>query len=123
MKNSKQFPFEKARRISKRELTAARKAIEAKTGVPRPPRGRPPKSERDRYQPMSIRLHPKVMAWARREARKRGVGYQTIINEALLEEGIRRQDHTLYAEGNEILLWAVFVMFARFISDTHGQIV
>ena len=85
MKNSKEFPFEKARRISRRELTAARKAIEAKTGVPRPPRGRPVKSEEDKYQPTSIRLHPKVMAWARREARKRGVGYQTIINEALLK--------------------------------------
>ncbi len=86
MKNSKEFPFEKARRISKRELTAARKAIEEKTGAPRPPRGRPAKSEEDKYLATSIRLHPKVMTWARREARKRGVGYQTIINDALLEK-------------------------------------
>jgi hypothetical protein len=34
----------------------------------------------------SIRLHPKVLAWARREARRRKVGYQTVINEALLEK-------------------------------------
>ena len=86
MKNAKEFPFESARRISKRELTSARKAIEEKTGVPRPPRGRPLKAESDKYQPTSIRLHPKVIAWARREARKRGVGYQTIINEVLLEK-------------------------------------
>ena len=86
MKNSKEFPFEKARRMTKKELAAARKAIELKTGVPRPPRGRPSKSEEDKYQPTSIRLHPKVIAWARKEARKRGVGYQTIINEALLEK-------------------------------------
>ena len=86
MKNSKEFPFEKARRISKRELVAARKAIELKTGAPRLPRGRPAKAEQDKYQHTSIRLHPKVMAWARKEARKRGVGYQTIINEALLEK-------------------------------------
>ena len=85
MRNSKEFPFEKARRISKKELVAARKAIELKTGVPRTPRGRPAKSEQDKYQPTSIRLHPKIMAWARKEARKRGVGYQTIINEVLLE--------------------------------------
>ena len=85
MKISKEFPFEEARCITKRELAAARKAIEAKTGMPRPPRGRPSKSEVDKYRPTSIRLHPKVMAWAHREARKRGVGYQTIINEALLE--------------------------------------
>jgi uncharacterized protein (DUF4415 family) len=86
MKTSKEFPFEKARRIGKRELAAARKAIELKTGVPRPPRGRPAKPEVDKYQPTSIRLHPKVIAWARREAHKQGVGYQTIINEALLDK-------------------------------------
>jgi uncharacterized protein (DUF4415 family) len=86
MKNSKEFPFEEARRVTKRELAAARKAIEVKTGMPRPPRGRPSKSEAERYQPTSIRLHPKVIAWARREARKRGVGYQSIINEVLLEK-------------------------------------
>ncbi len=86
MKNSREFPFEEARRVNKRELAAARKAIEAKTGMPRPPRGRPSKSDAEKYQPTSIRLHPKVIAWARREARKRGVGYQTIINEVLLEK-------------------------------------
>jgi uncharacterized protein (DUF4415 family) len=86
MKNSKEFPFEKARRVSKKELAAARRAIELKTGVPRPLRGRPSKSEGDKYKPTSIRLHPKVMAWARREGRKRGVGYQTVINEVLIEK-------------------------------------
>jgi uncharacterized protein (DUF4415 family) len=88
MKNSKEFPFEKARRVSGKELTAARKAIEAKTGMACPPRGRPLKSEVGKYQPTSIRLHPKVITWARREARKRGVGYQAIINEVLLEKGV-----------------------------------
>ena len=86
MKNIKEFPFEKARRINKQELAAARKAIELKTGRSRPARGRPEKSGKDKYQPTSIRLHPKVIAWARREARKRGIGYQTIINEVLLEK-------------------------------------
>jgi uncharacterized protein (DUF4415 family) len=86
MRNLKEFPFEKARRVTRRELTAARKAIEMKTGVSRPPRGRPAKSEADKYKSTSIRLHPKVLAWARKEARKRGVGYQTIINEVLLEK-------------------------------------
>jgi uncharacterized protein (DUF4415 family) len=84
MKRLREFPFDKARRIAGRALAAARKAIEKKTGVPRPPRGRPAKPEADKYRPISIRLHPKVIAWARREARKRGVGYQTIINGVLL---------------------------------------
>ena len=88
MKNSKEFPFDKARRVNRKELAAARKAIEAKTGIPRPPRGRPLKSEVEKYQPTSIRLHPKVITWARREARKRGVGYQTVINEVLLEKAV-----------------------------------
>jgi uncharacterized protein (DUF4415 family) len=86
MKNSNEFPFEKARPITKRELAAARTAIEKQIGVARPPRGRPAKPGVDKYQPTSIRLHPKVIAWARREARRRGVGYQTIINEVLLEK-------------------------------------
>ena len=86
MKNSNEFPFEEARRVTKRELAAARKAIAAKTGTPRPLRGRPSKSESEKYQATSIRLHPRVIAWAHREARKRGVGYQTIINEVLLEK-------------------------------------
>ena len=86
MKNSKEFPFEKARRVTRNELATARKAIKLKTGTPRPHRGRPVKSEADKYQPTSIRLHPKVVAWARKEARKRSVGYQTIINEVLLEK-------------------------------------
>jgi uncharacterized protein (DUF4415 family) len=86
MKIPKEFPFDRARRVTHREIAAARKAIEAKTGIPRPPRGRPSKAETDKYQPTSIRLHPKAIAWARKEARKRGVGYQTIINEVLLEK-------------------------------------
>ncbi len=85
MNRSKDFPFDRARRLTSREVELARAAIERHTGVPRPPRGRPPKPEAEKYRATSIRLHPKVIAWARREARRRRVGYQTIINEALLE--------------------------------------
>ena len=85
MKNIKNFPFEKARRITAREITGARKAIEKKTGVKRPARGRPAKGSH-KYVPTSIRLHPKVLSWAKREARKRGIGYQTVINESLIKK-------------------------------------
>lgn len=88
MKNLKDFPFDKARRISSEEVTAARKAIEAKTGRKRPSRGRPSKSEELKFIPTSIRLHPKVIEWAKKEAKRRGVGYQTIINEILLEKAV-----------------------------------
>ena len=85
MRNTKSFPFEKSRRITLRETISAKKAIEKKTGVKRPMRGRPVKGVH-KYVPTSIRLHPKVLTWAKREAKKRGVGYQTIINESLIKK-------------------------------------
>ncbi len=88
MKNLKNFPFEKARRITSQEVTSARKAIEEKTGKKRPSRGRPAKSEEDKFVATSIRLHPKVIEWAKKEAKKQGVGYQTIINEILLTKAV-----------------------------------
>lgn len=88
MKNLKNFPFEKARRISTEEVTSARKAIEEKTGKKRASRGRPLKSDIEKFIPTSIRLHPKVLQWAKKEAKKRGVGYQTIINEFLLAKAV-----------------------------------
>jgi hypothetical protein len=84
MKKVKEFPFKSARRITSSEVRAGRKAIEDQLGVARPKRGRPTKTEA-KYKPVSIRLHPKALEWAKREAKKRGVGYQTIINEALLK--------------------------------------
>lgn len=59
-------------------------AIEDKLGVKRPSRGRPKKMT-DKYKPIAIRLHPKIILWAKREAKRRGVGYQTVINEVLLK--------------------------------------
>jgi uncharacterized protein (DUF4415 family) len=85
MKSSEQFPFDRSRRISKKEVDAARKAIEKATGEKRKDRGRPLKDSSEKYQAISIRLHPKVLTWAKREAKKRGVGYQTVINEFLLK--------------------------------------
>src|SRR5262245_16574196 len=85
MKKAKAFPFEQARRITAKEVEQYRKAIEAKTGKKRRARpGRPPKAPTAKYKPIAIRLHPLVIAWAKKAAKKRGVGYQTIINEALL---------------------------------------
>jgi uncharacterized protein (DUF4415 family) len=47
--------------------------------------GRRPKTETEKYKPISIRLHPMIVEWAKAEAEKRGVGYQSVINETLLE--------------------------------------
>lgn len=46
--------------------------------------GRPPLGEAAR-QLIAIRLDAQVLALFRKEARRRGVGYQTLINEVLAE--------------------------------------
>ena len=85
MKRSSGFPWKRARRVTPAETEAFRRAIEESTGKPRAPRGRPPKPEEERHRATSIRLQPRVLAWARREAAKRGIGYQTVINQTLLK--------------------------------------
>lgn len=86
MRTTREFPFDTARRITAKEVRLARRAIEGVTGHKRNPRGRPPKAKDLKYQPVSIRLHPKVLLWARKKAKKQGVGYQTVINEYLLNK-------------------------------------
>jgi uncharacterized protein (DUF4415 family) len=82
----KEYDFSKARRITPREVEENRKGIEALTGKKRRRRPGPaPKAEGEKYQPIAIRLHPRVLVWAKREAAKRGVGYRTIINDTLLK--------------------------------------
>ncbi len=86
MKRSSGFPWKRARRVSREQTEEFRRAIERSTGRARPPRGRPPKPAGERYRATSIRLHPQVLEWARREGERRGIGYQTVINEALLKK-------------------------------------
>lgn len=73
------------RNVTPEESEFFRQALENTFGIPLPPRGRPVKTAEEKYKPISIRLHPAVLEWAKREAKKRGVGYQTIINEVLLK--------------------------------------
>jgi len=79
------FPWRRARRVTPEETERFRLAIEATTGKPRAPRGRPPKTATERHRATTIRLHPTVLAKARRAAARRGIGYQTVINETLLK--------------------------------------
>jgi predicted DNA binding CopG/RHH family protein len=83
MKKEKDFDFTRARRVTPRQTAAFRQAIEKTFHVHRPSRGRPPKGLA-KYQPIHIRLHPKALRWAKTEAKHRGIGYQTVINELLL---------------------------------------
>ncbi|HLD79457.1 MAG: AT hook motif protein [Elusimicrobia bacterium RIFCSPLOWO2_02_FULL_39_32] len=83
MKKIREFNFSKARRVTPQENQMFREAIEKTFHIKRRSRGRPPK-EQDKYQDIHIRLHPKAIQWARTQAKKKGIGYQTIINETLL---------------------------------------
>jgi predicted DNA binding CopG/RHH family protein len=80
------FDFSKARRVTPEETEFFRRAIENTFGIKRPPRGRPFAHPTKKYKDVHIKIHPKALKWARAQAQKRGVGYQTIINEVLLKQ-------------------------------------
>jgi len=86
MNQESEFPFERARRVTAEESQEFRAAIAQQFGIKLKKRGRPMKEEEEKYEPIAIRLHPKALAWAKEEAKKRGIGYQTVINEVLLEQ-------------------------------------
>ncbi len=86
MKSIKEFPFEKAKRVTTQEVKKGRKAIEKLTGETRKKRrGRPPKTASEKYVPISIRLHPVALAWLKKEAKRKALPYQTIINDLMLK--------------------------------------
>jgi predicted DNA binding CopG/RHH family protein len=85
MSNQTEFPFANARRISESEVTAAEQAITQQFGINVTQRKTLIKNEIENYQSISIQLHPKIIAWAKTEAEKKGVEYQAIINEVLLK--------------------------------------
>jgi len=86
MNKESEFPFERARRVTSQEHEQFKEAISSQFGINLKNRGRPPKNQEEKYEPISIRIHPKVLAWVKEEANKRGIGYQTIINEILLQQ-------------------------------------
>jgi len=92
MKKEKEFDFSKARKVKPQETRAFKNAIEKTFHISRPLRGRPPKGI-DKYKDVHIRLHPKVLEWARIQAKQRGIGYQTLINEILMSCTVRGHGH------------------------------
>lgn len=86
MNQESEFPFERARRVTLAENQEFRTAIVEQFGIDLKKRGRPIEEEEEKYPPISIRLHPKILVWAKEEAKQRGIGYQTVINEVLLAQ-------------------------------------
>jgi uncharacterized protein (DUF4415 family) len=85
MKKESDFPFERARRVTPEESQKFRSVISEQFGIKLRERDLPVKNEEEQYELISLKLHPKVLAWAIEESKKRGIGYQTVINEVLLE--------------------------------------
>lgn len=85
MKKESDFPFERARRVTPEESEKFREAISEQFGMKLRKRDFPVKNEDENYELISLKLHPKVLAWAMEESKKRGIGYQKVINEVLLE--------------------------------------
>lgn len=48
--------------------------------------GRPHSPPEKKYVAISIKLDPKIIKWAKKEAKKRNIGYQTVINQELLKK-------------------------------------
>jgi hypothetical protein len=77
--------FKRARRLTSGERAKFNRAYH-NTFHTAPPRiGRPFKYPEARLKPVSIRLHPHILTWARKEAHKQNMGYQGFINEFLLK--------------------------------------
>ncbi len=83
MKKAKQFPFKNMRRITPEEVLEGQKAIESLTGKARV--GRPFKFK-EKLEAISIKLHPKILIWAKKEAKKKGIGYQSFLNTFLMKK-------------------------------------
>ncbi len=85
MNKESEFPFKAARRITEAEVIEAQQAIKEQFNIEIPDREKPTKTENKNYQSISICLHPQIIQWAKKEAEKRGIGYETVINEELLK--------------------------------------
>lgn len=72
------------RRVTPEEHARFRQAYINTFGKEPPGRGRPAKPLHHKYRDIHLKLHPKALTWAQTEAKRRGIGYQTLINEILL---------------------------------------
>ncbi|AFZ31477.1 hypothetical protein Glo7428_2988 [Gloeocapsa sp. PCC 7428] len=88
-----EFPVDRARRVSDEETAEFRKAIEEQFGVTLRKRGRPAKSKSEKYVQVSLRLDPAVINWAKEQAEREGIGYQTVINNTLNQARKRSSQH------------------------------
>ena len=79
-----EFDFSKARRVTPEETAMFRQAFKNTFGYLPKRRGRPHAKSHLKYRDVHLKIHPRALKWAKARAKKRGIGYQTLINEILL---------------------------------------
>lgn len=77
---AKEFDFSKAKRVTPQEHARFKEALSKPAKII----GRPRKPPDEKFVPVYIRLDPRIVKWAKREAKRRHLGYQTVLNEELL---------------------------------------
>lgn len=85
MNKESEFPFERARRVTPEENQKFKQAISEQFGIQFTEQENPKLDENENYELISLKLHPKVLAWVKDEAKKREVDCQTVINEVLIK--------------------------------------
>ncbi len=79
MNQDSEFPFDRARRVTPEQHQRFKAAIAQQFGSQ-------PDSTEESYEAISLKLHPKILIWAKAEAKRRGTEYQAVINEVLLQQ-------------------------------------
>ncbi len=82
MNQDSEFPFDRARRVTPEEHQHFKTLLAQQFGT-QPDATTAPEAP---YLSVSLQLHPKILDWAKAEAQKRGIEYQTVINEVLLRQ-------------------------------------
>lgn len=80
MNKNTEFPFANARRITEKEVNQAKIAIQEQFGDEYLV-----KSSDENYELISLKINPKIISWAKKEAEKQGINYQIFINNELLK--------------------------------------
>lgn len=88
MKKIEEFPFDRARKVQPAERQKYLKAYENTFGEKPPQRGRPHKILSEKYRDIHMKIHPRALKWTVAEGRRRGIGYQTVINQTLLKHSV-----------------------------------
>lgn len=65
------------------------KRLSAREMFPRRGRGRPKLHPDLKYRPVFMKIAPQTLAAVREEAERRGIGYQTLINDVLANAAYR----------------------------------